>query len=362
MGVLVWGFGNYFKHKQAGISRDSIMAFVSAKETGTFQGIDIIKPRAISQYSYSKLYIMVGVKAFFEILEELNTIGYMEWDKVVVGWNIAPYAESEIMLAAEGKFQCDSDGICRFYSTDGGLEVRNVEDWTRLLQTVTRKRKKNELLNLPLSPLSSIFGLDRGQPIDRYYMEKFLEENSCLIQGTVLEVADRGYTIKFGRNVTESIITRLNKPCGSGERIVNLETGEGVQEELADCFILTQTLPFIFDVRLAAENVIRLLKKGGTALVTVSGISQISRYDMDRWGHYWSFTTASLQRLFEACRDVQSVEVKAYGNVKSAASGLYGLAVEDMELEDLMHQDDDYQQLITAVVKKKVGEENVYKF
>jgi hypothetical protein len=33
------------------------------------------------------------------------------------------------------------------------------------------------------------------------------------------------------------------------------------------------------------------LKPGGVLLATVSGISQISRYDMYRWGDYWRFTT-----------------------------------------------------------------------
>ena len=136
--------------------------------------------------------------------------------------------------------------------------------------------------------------------------------------------------------------------------IANLETGEGIIDGMADCFILTQTLPFIFDIKKAAENVVRLLKKGGIALVTVPGIVQISRYDMERWGHFWSFTTASLKRLFEECKDVEFVEVKTYGNVKSATFGLYGLAAEEFSQEELEYQDDDYQQLITAIVKKAV--------
>lgn len=49
---------------------------------------------------------------------------------------------------------------------------------------------------------------------------------------------------------------------------------------------------------------------------------------------------------------MESVEINAYGNVKSSVSGLYGLAVEDMDESDLIYQDDDYQQIITAVVKK----------
>lgn len=168
----------------------------------------------------------------------------------------------------------------------------------------------------------------------------------------MLEVAERGYTIKYGSDVKESICMHVSDSKDGNNIIANLETGEGIVENMADCFILTQTLPFIFDVREAARNVVRSLKRGGIALVTVSGITQISRYDMSRWGHYWSFTTASLKKLFDMINEVESVEVEAYGNVKSSVSGLYGLAMEDVCQEELEYKDDNYQQIVTAVVKK----------
>ncbi|GEM_PF-2898356 len=57
-----------------------------------------------------------------------------------------------------------------------------------------------------------------------------------------------------------------------------------------DCFIVTQTLNFIYDVKSAVRGIFHMLKDGGIILATVAGISQISRYDMDRWGDYWRFT------------------------------------------------------------------------
>lgn len=353
MCVLVWGFGNYYKKKEKNISKGDIIRFVSAKEKGQFQGINIIAPSELCQYEHSKLYLMVGPGVFFEVLKELQTINYREWDKIVLGWNVEPYTEEEALLLADGEFRIDSEGRCNYCSLEGKVELRNGEDWIRLKQWRIRSKNKNELMEIARKPISSLFGFDRGLPIDRYYIEKFLEQNSSFIRGTVFEVADREYTVKYGKNVKESITTHVCGPFDSNGRLVNLETGEGVTEGMADCFILTQTLPFIFDVRTAAQNVVRILKNGGIALITVAGITQISRYDMDRWGHYWSFTTASLKRLFVECKDVEYVEVHAYGNVKTAVSGLYGLAAEEMTLEDLAYQDDDYQQVITAVVRKK---------
>lgn len=73
------------------------------------------------------------------------------------------------------------------------------------------KKKKNiglKIINqlLTTEPYSNDFGFDRGQPIDRYYIEKFLYENREIITGDVLEIGDDTYTKKFGLNVKNSHI------------------------------------------------------------------------------------------------------------------------------------------------------------
>ena len=241
MGILVWGFGEYYHKKERSIPEDTIIAYVSARTMGQFRGIDIIRPQEIGQYQCSKLYIMAGTEAFFEILEELKEVGYQEWDKVILGWNLEPFTEEEALLhKAGGIFQISSQGICRYCVGVKKIELKNKSDWERLKQYEVRNRKKNNLEEIPLQPISNVFGFDRGQPIDRYYVENFLSENASLIRGVVLEVADREYTMKYGKNVEQSIATHISCHSDDINRLVNLETGEGVEEELADCFILTQ--------------------------------------------------------------------------------------------------------------------------
>ena len=64
-----------------------------------------------------------------------------------------------------------------------------------------------------------------------------------------------------------------------------------------DCIVLTQTLQLIYDVRAAVVQLHRALAPGGVVLVTAPGISQIDRGE---WGKtwFWSFTAASMERLF----------------------------------------------------------------
>lgn len=201
-------------------------------------------------------------------------------------------------------------------------------------------------------PVSRRFGLDRGEAIDRYYIEQFLHENRGLIKGVVLEVAGRKYTQKFGGEKVEQSLVLHTIRQNNVDIVGNLETGEGIPENRVDCFILTQTLLCIFDVFSAAGNAVKVLKPGGVLLVTVPGITQISRYDYERWGQYWSFTDQSIKKLFEKAAPPGNIQVKTYGNVKTAAAFLYGLALHEIEKQDLDYNDNDYQLVITAVVRK----------
>ncbi len=55
----------------------------------------------------------------------------------------------------------------------------------KILQLLKRTLTKPEGLELDaIGPVSRIFGEDRGTPIDRYYIDKFLMLKSHLIAGT----------------------------------------------------------------------------------------------------------------------------------------------------------------------------------
>lgn len=203
-----------------------------------------------------------------------------------------------------------------------------------------------------VQPLSRRFGADRGQAIDRYYIEKFLSENQHLIKGVVLEVAGRAYTRKFGGDQVEQSLVLHTLQEKNVDIVGNLETGKGIPENKVDCFILTQTLLCMFDVFSAAKNAVRILKPGGALLLTVPGITQISRFDYERWGQYWSFTDQSVRKLFETLVPPGNIMVKTYGNVKTTTAFLYGLALHELKEKDLDYTDEDYQMMITAVVKK----------
>jgi SAM-dependent methyltransferase len=208
------------------------------------------------------------------------------------------------------------------------------------------RRRKRRLSFPGIEPASRTFGFDRGKPVDRWYIERFLAEHRGDIHGAVLEVAESTYTEWYGDGeVTRSDVLH-NTGVEQSTIVGDLTTGEGLPEAVYDCFICTQTLPFIWDVHAAVRGMARVLRPGGVVLATVPGISQVSREDKRDWGDWWRFTSQGTQRLFEtAFADVQT---QAHGNVFAAAAFLYGYAADELSESELAHHDPDYE-LITTV-------------
>jgi SAM-dependent methyltransferase len=219
------------------------------------------------------------------------------------------------------------------------------------------KRQREPQVNLGkldrTNPISTLFGYDRGQPIDRHYIENFLLQHKDDIYGRVLEIGDNTYTKKFGGSrVEKSDILHAAEGNPSATIVADISHADNIPSNTFDCIILTQTLQFVYDLPSAVKHLHRILKPGGVLLATVPGISQISRYDMDKWGEFWRFTTQSAQRLFEKEFTDKNVEVEAYGNVLIAIAFLHGLAAEELKPEHFECQDPDYQVLITVSARK----------
>jgi hypothetical protein len=200
-----------------------------------------------------------------------------------------------------------------------------------------------------LTPIDSHFGGGRGKPVDRHYIERFLEAHAGDIGGRVLEVGDDTYTCRYGGDRVEAHdIVHFDDTNPLATVVANLADAHEVPSDRYDCFVCTQTLHLIYPVQAAVATSYRILKPGGVLLATVPGISQISPYDRDRWGEYWRFTSQSLRRLLAEVFPPENVSVVAYGNVLASTAFLQGLAVEDLRRDELEHHDQRYEMLIAG--------------
>jgi hypothetical protein len=70
---------------------------------------------------------------------------------------------------------------------------------------IRRKRRGHGLPGL--EPVSREFGFERGKPVDRWYIERFLNEHRADIRGAVLEVAESTNTQRYADGqVTQSYV------------------------------------------------------------------------------------------------------------------------------------------------------------
>jgi glycosyltransferase involved in cell wall biosynthesis len=201
-------------------------------------------------------------------------------------------------------------------------------------------------------PFSDIFGYDRGKPLDRRYVDNFLQSNSSDIRGRVLEIGDNAYTLRYGGDqvFTSDVLNRyLGRPATTF--VDDLTTGHNLPSNTFDCIVLTQTLHLIFDMPSAVATLWRILKPGGVLLLTVPWISSIDHGEWrDEW--CWSISPRALERLLCGPFAPDNVQVTYYGNVLSATAFLYGLAEHELAAEDLDIHDPCYPVIVAGRATK----------
>lgn len=204
-------------------------------------------------------------------------------------------------------------------------------------------------------PVSRAFGGDRGTPLDRHYIERFLARRSADIRGRVVEVGESHYTRRFGgdRVGRADVVDAPGSGNPAATHLADLAGRRGLPRAAYDCVILTQTLHMIYDVRGVVATVHRILKPGGICLATVPGISQIDRSDgPEKW--FWFMTQSAVRRLFEERFGASGVAAEPHGNVYAATAFLQGLALEEVDMAKLDVADPLYPVITTIRAVKEV--------
>ena len=204
-----------------------------------------------------------------------------------------------------------------------------------------------------LSPFSQMWGADRGQCVDRLYIDTFLAAHAADVKGVVLEIHDDDYTRRFGGvGVTRSDVLDIDPGNIRATVVGDLRNLVNVEDATYDCIILTQTLHLIFAMQRALSECRRLLKPGGVLLVTVPTASRIAP-EQGR-NDFWRFTTHALKTLLMEAFPGEHIEVEARGNLCAALGYLYGLAVEDLpDLSGTAPSDPSFPLVVCARVRRQ---------
>jgi SAM-dependent methyltransferase len=206
---------------------------------------------------------------------------------------------------------------------------------TRLPTALARRGARRRLV-----PLSRNWGSERGHIIDRYYIERFLDHQRHDIRGAVLEIGESVYTRSFGdERVTSSDVLDPDPAHGEATVVADLTHAPQLESARWDCIICTNVLGLIYDLDAAIATLGRILRPGGTLLVTLPACTALCRPDHDLWGDFWRFTPTSARALFARVFAPEELAVQGHGNVLAAAAFLQGLAQEDLSRAELDHHD-----------------------
>lgn len=354
--VIVFGHGRYYQSKKDSVKKIyNVIAFidnaVKVDEELYDEGVPIYNPAQI--YKLPEVPIITMSAQFYEMAMQLTDLE-VEDSRIRFGIFLAPYYDNIEKAFCDLKCNVCMEGKSFvLFCPEKRYVLKNKYEFEAVLRNMIRDRYPyiKLIVDMPSQPLSRRFGLEYGTAVDRYYIENFLNKNRRYITGDVMEIAENTYTNMFGEHVEHAYSLHVNgwgNDCIKG----NLETGEGITEGSIDCLICTQTLEHILDTEKVIENIYKLLKQNGTALITVAGIKQISLYDYHNWGEYWRFTKQTFEKLFSRVFEKKKIEVFSYGNIKTTFAMLYGVCQEELSQKDFEYNDEQFPLIVAAKVRK----------
>jgi len=194
---------------------------------------------------------------------------------------------------------------------------------------------------LPAEPVSRRFGADRGRPVDRVYIERFLARHAGDIRGRCVEIYEPTYVERFGGDEVDQVDV-LDAAADAPRATIHGDLSALPAGAFA-CFVLTQTLQLIADPATALRQAHAALRPGGVLLATVPGISQLASHD-DNFPDHVRYTAAGLRAL--AVPVFGTVEIEAPGNVVTATAFLYGLAEHEVDPRAFAREDPDYELVV----------------
>jgi SAM-dependent methyltransferase len=217
-------------------------------------------------------------------------------------------------------------------------------------------RRVRERPRLPGAPVHRRYGLRVGRPVDRFYIERFLEGHAADVRGRTLEVLDAVYTRRFGGDAVERFDVLDLDPDNAAATIrADLQTGDGVPRDAFDCFVCTQVISITYDFAASLDTAYAALAPGGVLLLTVPGISHQAEPDGERFADHWRFTWRAIHRLLAERFGEENVAVHAEGTVAGCAAFLYGIPAAELDPAVLDPHDPDYEMVICARAVKAVA-------
>jgi SAM-dependent methyltransferase len=195
-------------------------------------------------------------------------------------------------------------------------------------------------------PVCQAFGMSRGTPIDRYYLNQFIEAIRGEIKGNILEIGGTPKDQDFYQIKSDDSYQILNLEAGPGIDIVgDVHNPSIIEPNSIDSIIIFNVLEHCYAPWIAVQNIYQWLKTGGKCFAMVPNAVRVHRTPVDYWrplpdGMKWLFKDFSEQQLY------------IYGNPITVTASHQGIATEELSPEELNTFHPDYP-VATCIVAEK---------
>jgi len=191
------------------------------------------------------------------------------------------------------------------------------------------------LHSIGVLPYSRTFGVERGSPVGRYYVEKFLRENADSVSGYCLEFGQDRYRSYFP-NATEYDVTDVVARPGV-RYICDIHEPVGMPRNHFNAIICTQVFEHLAHPDKAAKSLFELIAPGGVLLLTAPFINPVHKDPTD----FHRFTPDALEMIIKEAGF--NIEVVRFGgNALVGTGSLLGMVQEDFSTHELEQADPVY--------------------
>lgn len=181
-------------------------------------------------------------------------------------------------------------------------------------------------------PYGQLFGVGRGLPVGRYYVENFLRRNAHLVRRRCLEFGDPHYRSFFPDATAYEVIN-----VGPGKHVTyvcDIHNLENVPLEAFDAIICTQVFEHLAYPEKAAVSLYRLLKPGGVVLLTAPFLNPVHYVPTD----FRRFTPECLEMILKDA-GLRVDEVDFGGNCLIGTGSFLGMVTEDFTRAEMDRKD-----------------------
>jgi SAM-dependent methyltransferase len=201
------------------------------------------------------------------------------------------------------------------------------------------------LHSIQVLPFSRTFGVERGSPVGRYYVENFLRENAESITGRCLEFGDDRYKSYFPKVTQYEVVDIIEHP--GVKYVCDIHEPTGMPKDYFNAIICTQVFEHLAYPEKAANSLYGLMAPGGILLLTAPFINNVHYGPTD----FRRFTPECLDMIIkEAGFDVEIVSFG--GNSLVGTGSLLGMVQEDFSKIELEIKDPVYPYNILIRAKK----------